>query len=402
MDDHAGSDDRPIIVAAPFSPEGSGTLQHLGAANKIRAVIRILARGGRRMILLNSAHNDERLARSRTESFEVAGRVVESIIPFTLPVRPVGKLGNLLASRSYAGRLAQENPALVWVYNGYAFDSAVGLRLARAAGCPLVLELEDWPTARFRGANPKPYIDLAYFKKVLGRAALVTCVNDATQRRVAAAGARSMLLPGTLAPELMPNELAARPFTGGSFTLGYFGGLNEEKGADLLLQLLPQLPSGWNLVVCGAGELRDRFLAAGRKNRRLRFYESLSADSLYPLVRACDAIVNPHRPIKEMADGVFPFKVFEALAARKLLISTELPECGIDLAAVVLFDGSTDGLVSALRGAENAYVRRARLIDATADELWGLYSDQALYDSLLARIPALASTERQIGPYSAS
>jgi glycosyltransferase involved in cell wall biosynthesis len=398
MADRLGSDDRPIIIAAPFSPEGSGTNQHLGAANKIRAVIRILARSGRRIILLNSAHNDETFSLTRTQFLEVAGSQIKSVLPFTLPARQAGKLANLFAAPYYAARLARENPALVWVYNGYAFDSAVGLRLARAASCPLVLELEDWPTARSRGANPKPYIDLLYFRRMLKRASLITCVNEAVQRRVSFAGVPSMLLPGTLAPELVGSGQANRPFAGATFTLGYFGGLNAEKGADILLDLVEKLPPKWNLLVTGSGELRDRFLASSESDSRVRFFESLSADSLYPLMLGCDAIVNPHGPIEGMQNGIFPFKVFEALAAKKLLLSTALPECGIDLAAIVFFDGTVDGLVISLRDAERSYAARVDLIQSVAAELWSRFSDAALYDALRGELPALSRTERQIGP----
>ena len=371
---------------------------HLGAANKIRAVIRILARSGRRIILVDSSHNREGFGRARVDRkrLEHPGKVAV-ITLVTLPLRPLGKLVNFLCVGLTVRRLARMRPALVWVYNGYGFDARLGLELAARTGCKLVLELEDWPTARRRGFHPKPLIDLLFFSRLLKHAQLVTCVNRRVEARAASAGAATMLLPGTLSSALLETNPRI-PFRGTNFTLGYFGGLSKEKGADILLALAPTLPAGWNIIVTGSGPLRDRFVAAAARFERFSYHGALPQDEVVTLMRSCDAIVNPHRSITEMNDGVFPFKVFDAIAAERLLISTKVPDCGIPLDGVLWFDGTETGLRAALESAPSWYGVQSAAIIGTAEKVRSNYSDAALYARLSERLPVLANISRDTVP----
>jgi glycosyltransferase involved in cell wall biosynthesis len=387
-------DARPIIIAASFSPEGSGTNEHLGAANKIRAVVRILARSGRRIILVDSSHNREAFRWTRVDRADLgASHKVALITINTFPFRPIGKLLNLLSVGLTARRLARENPALVWVYNGYAFDARLGMKLASKTGCALVLELEDWPTARRRGFHPKPFIDLFFFSRLLERVELVTCVNSTVESRAAKAGADTMLLPGTLAPALAAGNVPS-PFSGREFTLGYFGALSAEKGVDILLALAQKLPAGWKVVVTGSGPLQEKFVAAASRFPRFSYHGPMPQDRLVGLMQSCDAIVNPHKPITEMNDGVFPFKVFEAIASGRLLISTEVPDCGIPLNGVLWFDGTESGLRAALESAPSWYNANKSGVSGTAEKIRANYSDATLYSRLSERLPLLANSSR--------
>ena len=398
---HNAHSRRPIIVAAPFSPEG-GELQHLGAANKIRSVIRMLSKSGRRIILLNSAHNAVRFSRGRRETVVIGGVEVDSRTPFTLPVRPLGKLFNLLASAHFGRVLKRENPALVWVYNGYAFDAATALKISAGSDCGVVLQLEDWPTSRQRGLNPKPAIDFLFFRKILRKADLCTCINEPVAKYLEGERKDCFLLPGIISDELVSRAAKVRPFAGDGFTLGYFGGLSSEKGADVVLSLAKKLPERWNLVVCGSGTLRNDFIAASARESRVRFAENLSESQLYDLMAECDAVVNPHRSIADMKNGVFPYKVFEALAAKKLLISTPLPPCGVELNGVLWFDGTVESLAAALIDAPRHFANAHSVMDSMAAEITSRFSEEATYDALQARLPALARIDSAIGPYSRS
>src|SRR5436190_1629004 len=113
---------RPIVFVAPYSPIGSCDKPSIGASTKIVALLRILSSFNRPILLLNSAHNRLVNAKGRVRRLNVSGkRAVVQLEPFTLRVRPVGKLSNLFCARQLAERLANLDPVLVWAYNGYAF-----------------------------------------------------------------------------------------------------------------------------------------------------------------------------------------------------------------------------------------------------------------------------------------
>lgn len=389
-----------IILVAPYSPVGT-PMPNLGAANKIASVIRILSQFDRRVVLINSAHNYCQLARATSIRQEIGGSQTACITPFTLRSRPLGKFLNLLATRQLAHRIARLNPALVWIYNSYAFEAKFALELQSITSCPIVLELEDWPTARRRGLNPKPMLDAAYFRKLLPKTSLVTLVNQALTAKLPPE-CNTFLLPGVIAPQLMQTVRDRVRFSTAPFTLGYFGQLNAEKGADIILDTVMHLPPSWRAVVTGSGELAKEFhKVAANSAGRVSFFQGASSDELYRQMCSCDVIVNPHKPIAQMENGVFPFKVVEALATGALLISTELPESGLMLDdAAIFFSGDSSSLLSALERAPRFYADRQDSINSVAAQVRNRYSESVIASELrtnFRRMNAFSSDVRANG-----
>jgi glycosyltransferase involved in cell wall biosynthesis len=385
--------DRPIVVVAPYSPVGRSNLSALGAASKIASVLRLLSNFGQPMILVNSAHNELRYAPPKKTCFQLALDVsVSELTPTTFGSRFVGKFVNLFETPSIAKRLAARKPFIVWIYNAYAFEAKLALELKARYDCKIVLELEDWPTARSRGLNPKPIIDWLYFKKLLPQVDFVTCINEDVQKRTGLPLNKTMLLPSILNPLLLCQTNTKIPFSEKPYTLGYFGGLSKEKGADVLVRILDKLPSAWNLSVTGSGPLEADLLSLSRRHPgRMHFVPNASERQLYDALSQCDAIVNPHQSIAEMGNGVFPFKVFEALASGRLLISTSLPKCGVPIdKSVMYFDGSDDDLLNQLAIAETFFAGHLEAISETMSQVRESYSEQAVFRDFRARMTANA------------
>jgi glycosyltransferase involved in cell wall biosynthesis len=381
--------DGSVILVAPFSPIGSCEHPHLGAAKKISFVLQMLIRFNRPVVFINSAHNQLSYSRTRFDHKEIGGKPpFTTITPFTLRNRRLGKLLNLFGTKSLARQLATQKPVMVWIYNGYAFEAKLASELNEICGCPIVLELEDWHTARSRGLNPKPAFDLYYFKKVMRRATLVTCVNEATRQRTGLPSSRTMLLPSIVDKRLILRAGGRVPFAQQPYRLGYFGGLTDEKGADIVLALANCLPSNWQLVVTGSGPLADSFSTiAANGLGQLHFINNATEDELYREMLGCDAIVNPHQSIATMGDGIFPFKVFEALASDRLLISTLLPQSGLPLDDIIMFyDGSVAKLSACLEHAQHFYESRLPNILRVGDKVRLLYSEDAIFSEFNQRM----------------
>jgi glycosyltransferase involved in cell wall biosynthesis len=377
-----------IVVVAPYSPIGSNANPALGAAKKIASVIGALTALGSDVILVNSAHNKTRRSRLKHEQLEIsAGLTINVITPPTYASRPLGKALNVMQARSIAADIARGGASLLWIYNGYAFECRFALEFIGQTGCPLVIELEDMPFARKRPGNIKPRLDDYYMKRVLPMASMVTCVNDVIPDTLHLARDKIYLLPGLVDRDLIEASAGRQPFSTPRFTAGYFGNLSAEKGADLVLRLSENLPPDWQLAVTGSGPLApDFFRLAKRHPERLKFTANASGQELLANMFACDAIINPHAPISNMGDGVFPFKVIEALASGRLVISTPLPKCGIDLESSVLFvDHDVNSLSNALSEAGQFYNSRKSGIEATAREARRRFSQDALTEVIRGR-----------------
>ena len=383
----------PIIVVAPYSPVGSGDIPALGAAKKIASVVGALSVFGREVILVNSAHNATKRAGMTVSLCELRpGLKIRMVTLPTQASRPVGKVVNLLLARSLAKKVAREfasdGVALLWIYNGYAFESRFALELVGRTGCPLVVELEDMPFARKRPGNLKPKLDDYYLRRILPKATLVTCVNEPLANSYGIASGKKLLLPGLVDENLVDAMTSRRPFSGPFRTVGYFGNLSEEKGADLLLRVIERSPANWKFIVTGTGVLAEKFSAkAGDAPDVLKFFHNASDAEVTSQMLECDVIINPHRPIADMGNGVFPFKVIEGLASGRLVISTAVPSCGLDLeSAILFFEGSAESLCDALDSAYHFYISRQDRVDAIAREVNLRHSESALSSEIRRRV----------------
>lgn len=291
---------------------------------------------------------------------------------------------NLLFARRLAMELVRElgedGASLLWIYNGYAFESRFALEFMRAMVCPLVVELEDMPFARRRPGNLKPLLDDFFLRRILPEASLVTCVNETMPRVLGIPADKTVLLPGLVDDSMKNLALSRRPFSDGPRTAGYFGNLAEEKGADLLLRLFENPPAGWTFTVTGTGPLAESFSARAKQSPELvRFTENASDAQVVSEMLRCDVILNPHRSIAGMGDGVFPFKVVEGLASRRLVISTPLPSCGLNLEECILFiEDNVHSLSDALNSARDFYHSRSSQIDSLATLVSVRHSEAAL------------------------
>lgn len=360
---------RVAYLVAPYSPLGRSALVHLGAAKKIAAVIGVLASLGYRVRLINSAHNAAEFRTHQLRRSTIGGVRLLELTPFTVPWRPLGKVLNLCSAYRWGRRLARrQRQSLVWIYNGYAFESLFALCSGKHSR--LVVELEDLPFSRRRGGlDLKNRLDSALLSRVLTQACLVTAVNEMIAASLPGLRCRVVSLPSILDPGV-EGRAFKRPFSGSPYRIGYFGGLTVEKGANVLLSLAEDLPANWSMLVTGSGPLASRFREASARVDRVSFRESASDSEVLSLMGECDLLVNPHTSIAAMRDGVFPFKVYEYVSTGRLVASTPLPPAGVDLgAAAVWFDGSAGGLRRLLETAATAYEGRRTAIALAAAEV---------------------------------
>ncbi len=340
-----------IIIVAPYSPVSLSRDPHLGAARKIEMVVEALAVLDSEIILVNSAHNEVN-AKANIENLEVGGVRVKHVIPPTYSNKKMGKLLNLKdINKTVSACMAFGQLKMVWIYNSYAFENLFSMVIKKKADVPVVLEFEDWHFSRSRGLNPKPYIDNLFWKCNLKNIEFSFGVNDKLANIMSGYGVESALLPGVVPANLIKLCDQETAFSDEVIKVGYFGGLTEEKGVDVLIDAIDKSPEGYKFFVSGAGILeKDLVLLSNKYPLKLDFHGRITEKKLYELIASVDVIINPHSPINDMSQGVFPFKVVEAVASGKLLITTELPAANVPglLEGAVFYDGSAKGLVECI------------------------------------------------------
>lgn len=385
---------RTVILVAPYAPEMP--LLNLGASKKIQLIASLLNRLGFKVHHVDSSHPHERFAEPvMAQPTQIEQTPVTLWRPFCLPSRKAGKLLNIYGSPHLFRRLAELKPDLVWVYNSYAFEARLGLYLQRVTNARLVFELEDLPLSRGRGLNPKPFLDQHYFKPLMRSADLVTFVNAVLLQRHRQDVKTGLLFPSILQQALV-EQVSPPRFEGTHHRVGYFGGLDVDKGVGTLLDLPPLMPPNWKLVITGVGPLSPALHALAQKHpQRVEFHGAVPHARVLELMSSCDVILNPHSSITGMHDGVFPFKVCEALASGALLVSTPLPSIDIDLNSCVLFfDGSAKGLADALGSAAGHHAHSRAAIARVRDQVRNQYGESQVLAQLQHAIDGLTPLHR--------
>lgn len=376
-----------ILIVAPYSPPGSCSMPHLGAARKIELVIGTLSAIDPEIVLVNSAHNateDRCLCISKTM---IAGQSVTEIIPRTRKNRQLGKFVNLFElGETLAAVRKIGSPSIVWAYNGYAFESLMVRSLKKAFGVPTILEFEDWHFSRSRGLSLKPYIDWILWRLIVKRFDAAFVVNQELREKVDGLVTRVFPLPGMVSDEFLRVVNKRAPFSDPErVNVGYFGGLSREKGADLLLDLIRSNVPNTVFHVTGIGELTSEFRSLAESGfRGLVFHGTVPSDSLASIVADCDVILNPHSSIEKMAGGVFPFKVIEGVSTGRLVISSTLPKSGYEecLKGVCVVDGSLMEFARAISTARMTYFSNVNEIRSGADLAVGAFSCSAVREKI--------------------
>lgn len=359
-----------VAVCAPVSLAPGETTNRTAAFRKVRLVLAALTDLGCETTLIESLHvggegSFRPTCASRAELGE--GREVGILRPFALPIPRLTKAAQALAAPRIARRVARDfAPDLLWIYNAYLFESRLALTLERM-GVPFVLELEDLPTARRSFPfNVKAALDARSFDEVVRRAAAAACVNSDLCARVRPINPQAFLFPPVVDPAL-ERRAAGRlpPFSHCPIRVGYCGGLEEDKGVGTLAALIDLLPPGMELHVAGIGSLEPMLSAAlARHPERGRFHGYLPDAQLVDFLCSMDVLINPHRDVAAAGHGVFPFKLFEYVAAGAVVVTTRSPMIeGVPLDRLIHFDGSPEGLAAALaeaarRGAADDDLRR--------------------------------------------
>lgn len=381
-----------LLVVAPYDgalPENS---RFLAGAKKIRTIIKALKLIDPCVVLLNSGHQNSVCHGKVIRQVDFDGEgLIDVITPPTRRNSYIGRLLNLASVPSIIADVVDGFgvPETAWFYNGYAFEMRAASYLKKMYGTQNILEFEDWHFARNRGINPKPYLDWLCWRAALRSLDAGFVVNAKLRDRLESFGVPTKLMPGTVATPISKVALNSPPFRSDKITVGYFGGLSEEKGAAVLLRLARKVGNNVHFIITGSGPL-DRDFRELEKTipERFAFLGAVSESTLVMAISKVDVILNAHHP----NEGVFPFKIIEAIASGRLVISTKLPMTGYEWFgdAIQFYDGNENRLLELINDAHNIYLGKKSHINVAVQIAAKQYGQSGLVENIsetLAQCP---------------
>ena len=230
------------------------------------------------------------------------------------------------------------NRSLKQALAGQAFDllytrSPALLRVLVETGKPVVLELHQLPRFGRRA-----------FARRCNRCALVACLTSAMRDELKTWGvhASKMLVAGD-AVDLrrfadVPSKEAARKknnITTKRLVVGYVGRLKTlgmEKGVGTLLEALATLKSEkkfFGLIVGGPEgdrkEYEAKAMSLGLSTEDVRFTGEVDAKHVPEMLSACDILAMPFPDLPHYRSNMSPLKMFEYMAANRIIITSDLP-----------------------------------------------------------------------------
>lgn len=324
-----------------------------GASVHVQEVIRSLLRRGDRVTLFTPRAGGEP---------DVA---LESLELCLLP-QPIGdspearERAALDLDRHLADRIALEGPFDL-VYQRYSLWSSAGMRAARAAGIPGVLEVNS-PLIdeqdRYRSLSDRPAavtVAETAFEAASHIVAVSRPVASWVEQFPQAAG-KVTVVPNGVDPSRFPRRAAARQ--GVDFTVGFVGTLKPWHGLDILVDAFARLARSdpcYRLLIAGDGPMRPEIeadLVARGLSDRVEFTGAVDSADVPSLMERMDVGVAPY---PDLPDFYFsPLKLFEYMAAGLPVVATDIGQISEVIKSgrtgILYRPGDPHGLAAAISG----------------------------------------------------
>ena len=375
-----------ILFIAPYDGSPPENSPFIAAAKKIRIILNILKSIDEHLILLNSFPRNKSITKNKFDSINIGGEIsITRYTPELKQVNWVGRMVNLYQISIIVEDIVKRYgiPDYIWIYNGYAFECRVAEFCKKSFNSKIILEFEDWHFARKRGFNPKPFIDWFFWRKASKYIDFGFCVNNFLAQKLSAKGIKTFLLPGILNNKYFKELNLRTPFTNNEMiTVGYFGGLFKEKGAQFILDLIDHnnlIPV--RFIICGTGDYEDKFREKAIRNpRKITFLTRLSEAELINQYKEVDIILNPH----VINNGIFPFKIIEALFFKKLVISSKLELEGLDclVGAIEFKKLDIKEFSKAINESRSIYEKRMQHLENVSNSVYKKFNSNSLHDKI--------------------
>ncbi len=295
-----------------------------------------------------------------------------------------------------------------------------GLRAAREAGVPFVLDLHENHPAAFEFWKRRPIEKLLFSAEraqrledasVAAADAVVVVVDEAKARLVARTGDPERI---AVFGNTEPLELAgadAPPLPSGPLKMVYVGGLNFHRGLDVAVRAMPEILKavpGAKLTIVGNGDVLEDLKAQASKlglGDSVTFTGWIPKDEAMNYVLEANLALVPHYRSGH-TDATVPHKLFQYMSlARPVLVSDCAPLERIvresDAGAVFSSGDSHDFALKAIELSDSQIAEAKGAAGRSAVlKRWNLEADSpnllALYDRLATKLASSSQSGCQL------
>jgi glycosyltransferase involved in cell wall biosynthesis len=263
-----------------------------------------------------AAGNDVRL---RLFDYRSLGKESAAADGMSVLSLPVANPGSLLELRNEVARFRPD----ILVASGDCFLGLIGLRLARATGAHFVFDVYD-DYARFGGY--RAFLGWNALGFLLQRADLVLYASRALAERHRAPSPWHLTPNGVDPERFYPMDMSAAKSELGIdpavLLVGYFGGMEPDRGVQDLISAIFQLRSKrptLRLLLCG-NKPSDMDL----DQPWIDYRGMVPHWQIPPFINACDVVAVPYRRSQFMDMGA-SCKIAEFLLCQRPMVATETP-----------------------------------------------------------------------------
>ena len=204
------------------------------------------------------------------------------------------------------------SPDLIWIFSGIHN--------------PNVSSLYFWPIKIF-STCPVVFQQGTHFSKKLLKSYnyfwqkfdLLIAAHPQIQSQFICQGLKAQFLPPIL--DISQYKNALKKITSLKLLkIGYFGHLNNIKGADTILKIAKEIESPKaEFIIAGEGPLAEEIKNFAKNNKNLKFYQYLSKKSLISKIKECDLIILPFKTSETILG--YSYIALEAMALKVPIIA---------------------------------------------------------------------------------
>ncbi|MEG1312033.1 MAG: glycosyltransferase [Romboutsia sp.] len=185
---------------------------------------------------------------------------------------------------------------------------------------PITIEYEDGYYSTQAISKIKKYIFTFTEKIVSKNVDSAILVTSKLKGRV---NVKSIVVRGVVDNDFIGGS-SLKKYNNSKIKIVYSGGIDRERGIEVLLNSLNYIEDDFELIITGRGNLED--LVRSNKDNRINFLGFVDYKKVKEVIQNADILINCQLENHNFGDASFPSKIFEYMATGNRIISSKVSD----------------------------------------------------------------------------
>ncbi|MEW4280515.1 glycosyltransferase [Priestia megaterium] len=147
-------------------------------------------------------------------------------------------------------------------------------------------------------------------------------ISNELVKRINKAHSEYIVLPGLTNETVISYNKGRQKKNNNKVTLMYAGGLDHERGIDILISSLKYTEKDFDMYISGKGELVS--MVKESTDKRINFLGFMEYEKTIEYMTNADILINPQKENQVFSKASFPSKIFDYVATDNLIISSNM------------------------------------------------------------------------------